>query len=145
MSYHKSTGAVLVDPLCDLFLDPANELRFKGPFNDNVTVSLTLMNPTDRAIAFKIKTNAFKQYYAKPAVGVLDSAHSIKVNVILVPFQYDPNEIYRHWFKVEYFYLNDEEIQLSVNDILSMVSGDACGFYSEIFVSVVIVFLVEGY
>ena len=138
MSDRESTGAVLVDPLGGLLLDPANELRFKGPFEDYVTVSLTIRNPTDKRIAFKIKTTAPKRYCVKPNSGVLDSAQSMKVNVLLQPFQYDPNEKNKHKFMVQYLYLNDEEILLSVNDILNMVSGNFCGCYSEIFVSFVI-------
>lgn len=120
MADRESTGAVLVDPLGGLLLDPANELRFKGPFDDYVTVSLTIKNPTDKRIAFKIKTTAPKRYCVKPNSGVLDSAQSMKVNVLLQPFQYDPNEKNKHKFMVQYLYLNNEEIQLSVNDILNM-------------------------
>lgn len=76
----ESSGAVLVDPLGGLVLDPANELRFKGPFDDYVTVSLTIRNPTEKRIAFKIKTTAPKRYCVKPNSGVLDSQQSMKVN-----------------------------------------------------------------
>lgn len=113
-------GAVLVDPLGGLLLDPSNELRFKGPFDDYVTVSLTIRNPTEKRIAFKIKTTAPKRYCVKPNSGVLDPAQSMKVNVLLQPFTYDPNEKNKHKFMVQYLYLNDEEIQLKVNDILNM-------------------------
>lgn len=116
----ESSGAVLVDPLGGLLLDPANELRFKGPFDDYVTVSLTIRNPTEKRIAFKIKTTAPKRYCVKPNSGVLDPAQQMKVNVLLQPFNYDPNEKNKHKFMVQYLYLNDEEIQLSVNDILNM-------------------------
>jgi len=113
-------GAVLVDPLGGLLLDPPNELRFKGPFDDYVTVSLTIRNPTEKRIAFKIKTTAPKRYCVKPNSGVLDPGQLMKVNVLLQPFNYDPNEKNKHKFMVQYLYLNDEEIQLSVNEILNM-------------------------
>ena len=49
------------DPLGGLALEPSNELRFKGPFeNEFSSVSLTITNPTDKRIAFKIKTTAPK-------------------------------------------------------------------------------------
>lgn len=115
-----SGGAVLVDPLGGLMLDPSNELRFKGPFDDYVTVSLTIRNPTEKRIAFKIKTTAPKRYCVKPNSGVLDPGQSMKVNVLLQPFNYDPNEKNKHKFMVQYLYLNDQEIQLSVNEILNM-------------------------
>ena len=41
---------------------------------------------------------------------------------MLQPFNYDPNEKNKHKFMVQYLYLNDEEIQLSVNEILNMVN-----------------------
>jgi len=113
-------GSVLVDPLGGLLLDPSNELRFKGPFDDYVTVSLTIKNPTEKRIAFKIKTTAPKRYCVKPNSGVLDPNQSMKVNVLLQPFNYDPNEKNKHKFMVQYLYLNESEMQLNVNDILSM-------------------------
>lgn len=120
MERESTGGAVLVDPLGGLILDPANELRFKGPFDDYVTVSLTIRNPTEKRIAFKIKTTAPKRYCVKPNSGVLDPGQLMKVNVLLQPFNYDPNEKNKHKFMVQYLYLNDEEIQLSVNEILNM-------------------------
>jgi len=113
-------GAVVVDAQGGLLLDPSNELRFKGPFDDYVTVSLSIRNPTKSRIAFKIKTTAPKRYCVKPNSGVLDPEQSMKVNVLLQPFNYDPNEKNKHKFMVQYLYLNDEEIQMSVNDILTM-------------------------
>ncbi|RNA17534.1 vesicle-associated membrane -associated A isoform X1 [Brachionus plicatilis] len=112
-------GAVLVDPLGGLVLDPSNELKFRGPFDDYVTVSLVIKNPTEKRIAFKIKTTAPKRYCVKPNSGVLDSQQSMKVNVLLQPFNYDPNEKNKHKFMVQYMYLNESEMQLSVNDILN--------------------------
>lgn len=69
-----------VDQIGGLQLDPSNELRFKGPFDDYVTVSLTIKNPTPKKIAFKIKTTAPKRYCVKPNSGVLDPSQSMKVN-----------------------------------------------------------------
>ena len=114
-------GAVIVDPLGGLVLEPSNELRFKGPFDDYVTVSLTIRNPTEKRVAFKIKTTAPKRYCVKPNSGVLDPEQTMKVNVLLQPFNYDPSEKNKHKFMVQYLYLNDEEMQLNVNDILNMV------------------------
>jgi hypothetical protein len=76
----RESGAVLVDPLGGLLLDPSNELKFKGPFDDYVTVALSIRNPTEKRIAFKIKTTAPKRYCVKPNSGVLDPSQSMKVN-----------------------------------------------------------------
>ena len=40
MERESTGGAVLVDPLGGLVLDPANELRFRGPFDDYITDNL---------------------------------------------------------------------------------------------------------
>ncbi len=120
MAERDTTGAVLVDPLGGLLLDPSNELRFKGPFRDYVTVSMSIKNPTERRIAFKIKTTAPKRYCVKPNSGILDPLQSMKVNVLLQPFEYDPNEKSKHKFMVQYLYLNDSESNLSVNDLLNI-------------------------
>jgi hypothetical protein len=80
MSTERDNGAVVVDPFGGLVLDPSNELKFKGPFDDYVTVSLTIKNPTEKRIAFKIKTTAPKRYCVKPNSGVLDPANTMKVN-----------------------------------------------------------------
>ena len=63
-----------------LILDPSNELKFKGPFDDYVTVSLTIRNPTDKRVAFKIKTTAPKRYCVKPNSGVLKFDETAKIN-----------------------------------------------------------------
>lgn len=120
MAERDTTGAVLVDPLGGLLLDPSNELRFKGPFRDYVTVSLTIKNPTERRIAFKIKTTAPKRYCVKPNSGILEPSQTMKVNVLLQPFEYDPNEKSKHKFMVQYLYLNDSESNLGVNDLLNL-------------------------
>ena len=61
-------------------LNPSNDLMFKGPFDDYVTVSLGIQNPTERRIAFKIKTTAPKRYCVKPNSGVLDKGDQTRVN-----------------------------------------------------------------
>lgn len=76
----ESAGAAVDHTSNRLISDPANELRFKGPFNDYVTVSLKIENPTDKKIAFKLKTTAQRRYTVKPNRGVLDPKQSISVN-----------------------------------------------------------------
>ena len=61
-------------------MDPPNELLFKGPFDDYVTVSLTIRNSAATKIAFKIKTTAPKSYYVKPNSGLLGPGQIMKTN-----------------------------------------------------------------
>lgn len=87
-----------------LLLDPSGELRFKGPFTDVVTADLTLSNPTDSRICFKVKTTAPKRYCVRPNSGILEPHHSIAVAVMLQPFSYDPTERNKHKFMVQSMY-----------------------------------------
>jgi len=103
-----------------LVLDPSNELKFRGPFDDVVTVNLTVTNTSQSRIAFKIKTTAPKRYCVKPNSGVLDPLNTMKVQVLLQPFSYDPNEKSKHKFMVQYLFLSEEEAKMSTNDVLNM-------------------------
>ncbi|KAK6471668.1 vesicle-associated membrane protein-associated protein B-like [Huso huso] len=84
-----------------LLLEPEHELKFKGPFTDVVTTTLTLTNPSDRKVYFKVKTTAPRRYCVRPNSGVLDSGASVDVSVMLQPFDYDPNEKSKHKFMVQ--------------------------------------------
>ena len=42
-----------------------------GPFSSVVTTSLTLKNPTNEKIGFKVKTTAPKQYCVRPNSGII--------------------------------------------------------------------------
>ena len=61
-----------MDPLWGLVLDPVRELRFKGPYDDYVTVSLTIRNSAATKIAFKVLTTAVERYKFKPNSGILE-------------------------------------------------------------------------
>lgn len=94
-----------------LTLEPAGELRFKGPFTDVVTADLKLSNPTERRICFKVKTTAPKRYCVRPNSGILEPRTSIAVAVMLQPFSYDPNEKNKHKFMVQSMYAPDHIVE----------------------------------
>jgi hypothetical protein len=113
MSYKsESTGGGLI-------LEPSNELKFKGPFDDYVSVTLRIRNTAAKRVAFKVKTTAPKRYCVKPNSGILDPEQSMSVSVILQPFNCDPIEMINHKFMLQYVYLNENEVQLCINDILN--------------------------
>jgi vesicle-associated membrane protein-associated protein A len=74
--------AVLVYTLDGLILNPVDELRFNECFDENETVLLKINNPTEKKIAFKIKTREFKSFCVKPNAGVFDPAKIINANCI---------------------------------------------------------------
>lgn len=83
-----------------LRIEPANELRFRGPFTTQVTSYMKLFNPTSKKIFFKIKTTAPKKYCVRPNCGVLEPKGQAEVAVSLQPFDYDPAEKNKHKFMV---------------------------------------------
>lgn len=84
-----------------LIIDPAQELKFRGPFTQPVTSHMSLKNPTDKKIAFKIKTTAPKKYCVRPNCGVVDAKSSVEIAICLQPFVFDPNEKNKHKFMVQ--------------------------------------------
>ncbi|XP_071824339.1 vesicle-associated membrane protein-associated protein A-like [Apostichopus japonicus] len=80
---------------------PPTELHFKGPFTQVVSSELTLNNPSDKHVCFKIKTTAPKRYCVRPNSGILPPKSNIAVQVMLQPFDYDPNEKNKHKFMVQ--------------------------------------------
>lgn len=84
-----------------LVLDPAFDLKFKGPFTDVVTTNLKLKNPSDRKVCFKVKTTAPRRYCVRPNSGIIDPGAAVIISVMLQPFDYDPNEKSKHKFMVQ--------------------------------------------
>jgi len=93
-----------------LILEPQNELRFRGPFSEKVTSYLTLTNPTDRRVCFKVKTTAPKRYCVCPNSGIVEPKSTMDVAVMLQPFDYDPNEKNKHKFMVQTMFAPEGEI-----------------------------------
>ncbi|XP_050424590.1 vesicle-associated membrane protein-associated protein B-like [Adelges cooleyi] len=84
-----------------LVIEPPHELKFKGPFTEPVQTVMTLKNPVDKKVAFKIKTTAPKRYCVRPNCGELDAKEKAEISVILQPFDYDANERNKHKFLVQ--------------------------------------------
>lgn len=91
-----------------LIIDPPNELIFTGPFVTPLTSHIQLTNPIDSKMAFKIKTTTPKQYCVRPNFGIIEPNKKVAVSITLMPFQYNPNEKYRHKFMVQSVILTDE-------------------------------------
>jgi len=93
-----------------LTIDPAIELKFKGPFTQPVTSHMSLKNPTDKKILFKIKTTAPKKYCVRPNCGTIDPKSSVEIAICLQPFVFDPNEKNKHKFMVQSLVAPEGEI-----------------------------------
>lgn len=84
-----------------LVIEPANELKFVGPFCTAVSSYMRLTNPTEHVILFKIKTTAPKKYCVRPNCGVLEPKNTIEIAIILQPFIFDAAEKNKHKFMVQ--------------------------------------------
>ena len=62
-----------------LQIEPQHELTFVGPFTTAVSAVMSLKNPSDRKVCFKIKTTAPKRYCVKPNSGVIDAKQKVQV------------------------------------------------------------------
>lgn len=93
-----------------LKIDPPVELTFTGPFHQAVSSVMTLTNPSDRKVCFKIKTTAPKRYCVKPNSGVIDPTQTVQIAVSLQPFDFDPQDKNRHKFMVQSMFAPPGEI-----------------------------------
>lgn len=92
-----------------LNIEPANELKFQGPFRTAVASYMRLTNPTDHDICFKIKTTAPKKYCVRPNCGILEPKESQEIAIVLQPFIFDANEKNKHKFMVQSMVKPDDE------------------------------------
>lgn len=92
-----------------LNIEPANELKFQGPFRTAVASYMRLTNPTDHDIYFKIKTTAPKKYCVRPNSGMLEPKESQEIAIVLQPFIFDANEKNKHKFMVQSMVKPDDE------------------------------------
>ncbi|XP_013777326.1 vesicle-associated membrane protein-associated protein A-like [Limulus polyphemus] len=95
-----------------LQLDPDTELHFKGPFTDVVTSYLSLYNPSERRVCFKVKTTAPKRYCVRPNSGFIEPKETVRVAVMLQPFDYDPLEKNKHKFMVQTMFAPNGDVSL---------------------------------
>jgi len=93
-----------------LKINPPVELTFTGPFHQAVSSVMTLTNPSERKVCFKIKTTAPKRYCVKPNSGVIDPSDTVQIAVSLQPFDFDPTDKNRHKFMVQSMYAPPGEI-----------------------------------
>jgi hypothetical protein len=50
-----------------------------GPFTQPVTSHMSLKNPADKKVAFKIKTTAPKKYCVRPNCGIVEPKSSVEI------------------------------------------------------------------
>ena len=73
--------------MADLQISPS-ELKFRFELRKTIPVTLTLTNPGNEKVAFKVKTTSPKKYCVRPSSGVVEPGSSKDVQVIMqvLPF-----------------------------------------------------------
>lgn len=98
-----------------LAIEPKERLAFVGPFTKASSAVMTLRNPSDRKVCFKIRTTALKRYSMKPNSGIIDSLKTVQVIVTLQPGNYSPEIMNTDGFEIStVFVMNGETNQESV-------------------------------
>ncbi|CAG5113291.1 Oidioi.mRNA.OKI2018_I69.chr2.g7409.t1.cds [Oikopleura dioica] len=105
-----------------LILSPSDKLSFRPPFDAVSTSKISLKNPTDKMISYKIKTTAPKRYCVRPNFGFVrpsgeeeivvmlqpgptDEKHKFQVQSIIVPMEFadkPKEEQMKDWSNKEY-------------------------------------------
>lgn len=62
----------------------------KGPLTQLVKRTLTVSNPNNQPVAFKVKTTAPKQYCVRPNSGRIEPGEKVEVQVLLQPMKEEP-------------------------------------------------------
>lgn len=65
----------------DVELPP--DLKFRFQLNKQLLASISMDNPNDKRVAFKIKTTAPKKYVVRPSSGVVEPRSSMAIQVIM--------------------------------------------------------------
>lgn len=101
-----------------LQLNPSSEIVFKGPFDKIVTSYLTLNNPSESKVCFKIKTTAPRRYCVRPNHGFVEAEKSVRIAIMLQPVDEESEaERSRHKFMVQSTIVKDSS--MGIDDIWS--------------------------
>ncbi|EST07575.1 MSP domain protein [Kalmanozyma brasiliensis GHG001] len=71
-------------------LSPHVQLGFPRPLTQLVKRTLTVSNPNNQPVAFKVKTTAPKQYCVRPNSGRIEPGEKVEVQVLLQPMKEEP-------------------------------------------------------
>lgn len=91
---------------------PSDQITFKPPFDSVSDSSLKLTNPSEKFVAFKIKTTAPQRYCVRPNAGTINPGGDAEIKVMLQPGQIDE----RHKFMVQSIYVPDQYNQFETKD-----------------------------
>jgi len=95
-----------------LTMVPPDQITFKPPFDSVSDSSLKLCNPSDKFVAFKIKTTAPQRYCVRPNAGTIPPGDEAEIKVMLQPGQIDE----RHKFMVQSIFVPATYAEVETKD-----------------------------
>lgn len=95
-----------------LTMIPSDQITFKPPFDSVSDSSLKLSNPSDKFVAFKIKTTAPQRYCVRPNAGTIPPGDEAEIKVMLQPGQIDE----RHKFMVQSIFVPANYAEVETKD-----------------------------
>ena len=101
-----------------LLIEPPNEISFTGDFTVRVCkTKLSLSNPTDMKIAYKVKTTAPRRYCVRPNSGQIGAGETAEVSIMLQPSQ-NNEDLQKHKFMVQSIELiTQDQLDSAVDDL----------------------------
>ncbi|KAI8086454.1 PapD-like protein [Halteromyces radiatus] len=115
-------------------LNPNEILTFRRPLTRTSKEVLTINNPTDQDVAFKVKTTAPKLYCVRPNSGLVPAGEALEVQVMLQPFKEEPpmDQKCKDKFLVQTVALVGELKSLPVSDIWPHVEANAKNLIQQV-------------
>ncbi|CAO3587853.1 unnamed protein product [Absidia cylindrospora] len=115
-------------------LEPSEVLTFKRPLTRTSKEILVVRNPTNAAIAFKVKTTAPKLYCVRPNAGIVAAGETQEVQVMLQPFKEEPplDQKCRDKFLVQTVQLVDDIKNLELAELWPYVESNAKSLIQQI-------------
>ncbi|EDV31300.1 uncharacterized protein Dana_GF15288 [Drosophila ananassae] len=79
-------------------------LNFYAPYDRRQRRILTLLNPTNSVVLFKVTSNAWKHYRVSPIAAKIEPYDTQEVSISLSYFDFDENKKYAHRFRIQSMY-----------------------------------------
>ncbi|KAI0076332.1 VAMP-associated protein [Panus rudis PR-1116 ss-1] len=102
-------------------INPRDVLGFPRPLTQHVKRTLSITNPNDEPVAFKVKTTAPKLYCVRPNSGRVEPGETLEVQVMLQAMKEEPplNIKCKDKFLIQSTKITPEKEHLSLTDLWS--------------------------
>lgn len=121
----------------NLKIEPSDgRLVFTGPFDDMITIPMTLENPSKDKLTYKIKTTVPNLFCVKPKIGFIQAEEKVSVDIILMADheKFNPKDHSRHKFLVQWMKIPYPE---SLGDYRNCTATEANHFWNDADVTLV--------